>query len=579
MMNLSLMACNTETSEQIMQEEETQQTADDLGEVEKKEETAQDKTEEETESEEAESTKQEQEEAVLLGRYATQLKETDLNGICFDYQEYTDGDVAYYRTNGISGLDYVQDGCLYKELMDLDGDGRSELLTINLERSAQGCEFNTAIYEAENGKVVQSAQKTFLAGALGDQVDGGTIRFLLQDDKYICMDSRQNTFVSADGMLVDLMAFYYDGSNLIQTADFHFLGSDMYELGKESTELMDQLYTMKLDKTASAVYDRDVFHFCAADEGVEALLKIHIRNSMEVDEASSEEKPYADVIQCKKTDMGQGYLLKDSNTRILSMEEIRYMSKENLRIARNEIYARYGWRFEDRQLQDYFNRQSWYAPGENVDDSILSDIELANKNLIVEAENNAKDEPIPLIDYFNAVEGAEPLDAKELGYIAGFLSGMDAYGFTMSFYDDIRDVNLNEVFYSCAGLETGEVSNASVEEYMRIENEKELYTDFSAIKESDIDALLKEKTGYGLSDMHFPLGWTYIPGQQAYGRQAGDTNYMQPQVVDGIKTPDGTYYIEYENQMYRYLDETSNCILVLKKTEDGYQFVANRIMR
>ena len=37
-----------------------------------------------------------------------------------------------------------------------------------------------------------------------------------------------------------------------------------------------------------------------------------------------------------------------------------------LEIMRNEIYARHGWVFNRRDLQDYFGRQSWYQPKGNL---------------------------------------------------------------------------------------------------------------------------------------------------------------------------------------------------------------------
>ena len=55
-------------------------------------------------------------------------------------------------------------------------------------------------------------------------------------------------------------------------------------------------------------------------------------------------------------------------------------------IARNEIYARHGRKFNDSELQEYFNGKSWYngtiAPENFNADAILSDIEQANLKLI-----------------------------------------------------------------------------------------------------------------------------------------------------------------------------------------------------
>lgn len=54
------------------------------------------------------------------------------------------------------------------------------------------------------------------------------------------------------------------------------------------------------------------------------------------------------------------YVLPDSANRKLKKSDLKGLSKEELRIARNEIYARHGRMFDDKNLQKYFDSQSWY---------------------------------------------------------------------------------------------------------------------------------------------------------------------------------------------------------------------------
>lgn len=516
---------------------------------------------------------------LALFHYACNLKQTNLDWGELTYETDAGYESEAYNTKGLAGLEYDCSGCLFYTLRDMDGDNATELLTINLEKNGQEYEMNTYIYEAKDGQAILAAKKTLLAGFLREMADSASIRVMLKDEKYICLDSWQHTFVSADGVWIDLYACYYNGAEFVETAAFDFCGSDWYGIGKSETELVDQLNTMGYKKAAAAVYDRDVLHFCAADEGVEALLKISLINSQETGETQWDEKPFAKIRQYNKTDLNQGYILPQSNTRLLTADELKGISKKNLRLARNEIYARYGWRFEDEALQEYFSGCAWYTPAENVDDAILSDIERANKDLIVEAENNRTEAPVPMRDYMGYIDGIEELDAKELGMLSGFLSQMDAYGFVQSMYEDVRDVNLGAIFYSGAGIEEKGLAEKTADEYLRMSGQEEIYTDYIALKEEDINQLLTDKTGYGLADMHYALGWQYLPESKAYGSEAGDTNYAEPQVVDGVKTPDGTYYVEYHNPWYDSYDEESNCILTLKETDHGYQFVSNRVMR
>lgn len=62
---------------------------------------------------------------------------------------------------------------------------------------------------------------------------------------------------------------------------------------------------------------------------------------------------------------------------------------EDLRVLRNEIYARRGRVFKDAQLQKYFITQAWYQPNPDFKDENLTEIESKNLAVIREAELNA----------------------------------------------------------------------------------------------------------------------------------------------------------------------------------------------
>lgn len=48
------------------------------------------------------------------------------------------------------------------------------------------------------------------------------------------------------------------------------------------------------------------------------------------------------------------------SSRRLTEEDLSGLSKEELRIARNEIYARHGYIFKSADLKEYFKSKSWY---------------------------------------------------------------------------------------------------------------------------------------------------------------------------------------------------------------------------
>lgn len=84
------------------------------------------------------------------------------------------------------------------------------------------------------------------------------------------------------------------------------------------------------------------------------------------------------------------YILPYSDTEKVTKADLEYLTKEQCRIARNEIYARHGRRFNDKKLQAYFDKQSWYfgsVEADEFDESVLNSVEKANAKFILKYEN------------------------------------------------------------------------------------------------------------------------------------------------------------------------------------------------
>lgn len=79
-----------------------------------------------------------------------------------------------------------------------------------------------------------------------------------------------------------------------------------------------------------------------------------------------------------------------SSIKELKKSDLEDLSKSELRLARNEIYARHGRRFQDQELQDYFDSQEWYMgyiePEDFIDSEELSDLKRKNINFIKKFE-------------------------------------------------------------------------------------------------------------------------------------------------------------------------------------------------
>ena len=64
------------------------------------------------------------------------------------------------------------------------------------------------------------------------------------------------------------------------------------------------------------------------------------------------------------------------------------MTAEELRIMRNEIFARHGYIFESEDLKDYFANKIWYEPRHSSVDTMLTELDKKNINTILDFEKN-----------------------------------------------------------------------------------------------------------------------------------------------------------------------------------------------
>lgn len=88
------------------------------------------------------------------------------------------------------------------------------------------------------------------------------------------------------------------------------------------------------------------------------------------------------------------FILPQSDCTLLTEGELRQLTQRQLRLARNEIYARHGRSFSTADLRAYFSAQGWYTeacPAEDFDPrsaSVLNRCEVANLNLILSVEES-----------------------------------------------------------------------------------------------------------------------------------------------------------------------------------------------
>jgi hypothetical protein len=81
---------------------------------------------------------------------------------------------------------------------------------------------------------------------------------------------------------------------------------------------------------------------------------------------------------------------KSVSCKVLSENDIKTYSKSDLRLMRNEIFARYGYRFKSDDLRLHFTNKDWYSPKRDNADEFLTDIERKNIDLIKRLERQCR---------------------------------------------------------------------------------------------------------------------------------------------------------------------------------------------
>lgn len=120
---------------------------------------------------------------------------------------------------------------------------------------------------------------------------------------------------------------------------------------------------------------------------------VKVSNSVTQKEETEPSEPQeAAVEETSENRTEEDYVLPGSNTSYLTEEDLKNMTPEELRIARNEILARHGRQFSDPALAAYFESKDWYKGDidpetfDNEKISELNDFELKNIALIQSME-------------------------------------------------------------------------------------------------------------------------------------------------------------------------------------------------
>lgn len=91
------------------------------------------------------------------------------------------------------------------------------------------------------------------------------------------------------------------------------------------------------------------------------------------------------------------YIFPNSDSEYLTSADVKGLSASKINLAKNELYARHGRKFEREDLQKYFEGRRWYNPiytakewDEYGDSYFFNEYEIKNRNLLKKWENKKK---------------------------------------------------------------------------------------------------------------------------------------------------------------------------------------------
>lgn len=300
------------------------------------------------------------------------------------------------------------------------------------------------------------------------------------------------------------------------------------------------------------------------------------------------------------------YIFPTSSSSLLYDSQFEGMTREMLRLGRNEIYARHGRRFNDQALQQYFDSKSWYhgtiAPGD-FNESVLNTWERRNVQLIINAEQGP----------FTASGGVERVASSGTSGAAGnytsgtagnypsgtagnYTSGtagnytpltaeeLRAYdnlfipcnGFFTCVYSNPYEISWPNVFYD--GIEGADVDYYTAVRSYEAATGEEVFTDVTAIPLSEIEAFVRKTTGTEYSQAQRSLNgeWVWLPDLQAYAHQHGDTNRRGIEFTSGEYSGDTMTLHFMSSSMDTGYDDRPFTAVLVKNGSGGWYFQSCR---
>lgn len=141
-----------------------------------------------------------------------------------------------------------------------------------------------------------------------------------------------------------------------------------------------------LSKEMGEEYNKNDWDYNMAEgNGIRALI-LENRHLSYMDVFSDKKSPNRTTTY-KETPHGKW---PQGSTRLLTRQFLSTLSKDDLRLLQDEILARHGITFKDKERQDYFEAQPWYKPSTDYGFWEVTDIEDQNNRTIEMFEQRSR---------------------------------------------------------------------------------------------------------------------------------------------------------------------------------------------
>ncbi len=377
------------------------------------------------------------------------------------FYRYTKDNVVFDYTDPAERLpsgetaQKLYDGFLALAQADLDADGAQELLAIRAMpwKNGDGQTVDAIVaevYRRQENSLRRAAQSVLAEGKLSfcaAQIDVFFVH--LESGPVLCCEARGTNPTPAGDLGWSFRAISFDGADFqevgahslrgtsFEEVDFSGIVATMGSLGLTPTDPTVEMATDQNDwvdwvcQVRRAIDDASVLQADPATFGGEAKPygKTQFQSFVNGDAENKLQKEFV-TAQSRADgeatapgggagDAGAGgnaqgpdggaaagtyaydgdFVFADSDRRYLTQEDLSPLSDMELLLARNEIYARRGFIFNEDALQAYFASKSWYQPvlsgdqfTEDYASQVFNSFEVANISAIVTYEAQKKEQ-------------------------------------------------------------------------------------------------------------------------------------------------------------------------------------------